>query len=243
MATATWQTILERGQQTLAVWQQHSPSFSLRGLTWAEHGSAVAGLAPAGQRVAEAQDAADDARAARDAAVEPVRELSVRVPRRLDGDLAPDDPFHGDLEDIRSVPADSLVNVQARGQRVLSLWKKLDARNAATAPAIPALTVGGVALATFQAQLESLPAKAQAVQDKDAILRDRRSALRLLAARVDQHNKRWYAAWQGEFPTGTPEGDALGQITTETGGSNPPPVAPLPVGTGLPGAVAERGGA
>lgn len=249
MATPTWQQILERGQQTLAVWQQHSPGFTTRGLTLAAHQTDVAALSPASQLVADAQDVVDDARAARDAVIGSVAETCIRLPRKLDGELMPDDPYHADLEDIRRFDAESLPTTVSRGQRVLSLWKKLNARNAAASPVIPPLLVGGVAVATFQTQLESLPAKQQTVQDKEAILRDRRGELRTLATKVDRNNKRWYAAWQGEFPAGTPEGDALGQITTEGGGSGegtpgdppPPPPPPVPPGAATIGSVTAGG--
>lgn len=218
MAEPMWQQILTRAQQTTAVWGEHAPTFALRGLTRAQHQADAAALAPAAQAVADAQDLLDDARAARDTVIAQVQEMAVRMPRKLDGDLLPNDPFHRDLEDIRSGRYDGLGGTIARGQRVIALWKKLNARNAAATPVIPALTVGGVALATFTTWVESLPALQQAVEDAQSPLRDRRRDLRTLAERVDEGNKRWFAAWQGEFPPGTPEGDALGQITTEGSG-------------------------
>jgi hypothetical protein len=228
MAFPAWQHILSRAQQSLAVWQQHSPAFKVGTLTLAAHQGDVTALSPAGQTAADAQDAVDDARAAREAAQAAVASMNTRMPRKLDGELLPDDPFHGDLEDIRTLPSDSGPNIQARGQKVVALWKKVNARNAAATPVLPALVVGGVTLAAFTAQVEGLPGLQQTVEDKEASLRDARGDLRTLASRVDSNNKRWYAAWQGEFPAGTPEGDALAQIETEGGGSgqggpeNPP---------------------
>jgi len=40
---------------------------------------------------------------------------------------------------------------------------------------------------------------------------------------VDVNNKRWFAAWEGEFPAGSPERAALSQI--DTGTPTPPPEA------------------
>ncbi len=75
------------------------------------------------------------------------------------------------------------------------------------------------------------------MEDTRSALSDVRSALRTLADRVDRNNKRWYAAWQGTFPVGTPENDALSQIETGgsggSGGGTPPPPPP-PVGPGVP---------
>ncbi len=240
MATPTWQHILQRAQQTLAVWQLHSPAFKVGALTLAVHQADTTALSPAGQTAADAQDAVDDARAARDTTQAAVASLNTRMPRKLDGDFLPDDPFHADLEDIRRVDStNGGPAVLTRGQKVVALWKKVNARNAAASPVIPALTVGGVTLATFQAQVESLPGRDQMVEDKEALLRDQRGDLRRLGGKVDTNNKRWYAAWQGEFPAGTPEGDALSQITTESGGGegtpgDPPPPPPPPA---VPGAA------
>jgi hypothetical protein len=103
MATSTWQQILLRAQQTLAVWQQHSPPFKVGTLTLAAHQADGTALAPAGQADADAEDVVDDARAARDAAQATVNSMNTRLPRKLDGELLPDDPFHADLEDVRTI--------------------------------------------------------------------------------------------------------------------------------------------
>ena len=242
MATSTWQQILQRGQQSLAVWLQHSPAFTVRGLTRAQHLTDVTALSPKAQEVEDDQQVVDDARAARDAGQAVVVSMNTRMPRRLDGELPIDDPFHADLEDIRTVSSDTPAHLQERGQKVVALWKKLNARNAAAVPMLPPLVVGGVTLAIFQAQVEGLPALQQTVEDKEAVLRERRGELRKLALKVDANNKRWYAAWQGEFPAGTPEGDALSQVDTESGGSGeggpgepPAPTPPPPEPPALPG--------
>lgn len=176
MSIPAWQHILNRGQQTVAVWQQFSSGFTVGPLTLAAHQSNVDDLPLKAQTMSHAQDAVDDARAARDAAQSSVSSLNTRVPRKLDGDLLPDDPFHADLEDIRTTPSDSGPSILTRGQKVVALWNKLNTRNAAASPVVPALLVGGTALAAFQAQVESLPSLQQSVEDKEAALRDTRSA-------------------------------------------------------------------
>ncbi|MFZ4766921.1 MAG: hypothetical protein ACOYMN_18365, partial [Roseimicrobium sp.] len=223
---AQWQNIFERGQDTLAVWQQHSPTFTLRGLTLAQHQADVTALTPTAQALTEAETDVDGARSARDAALAPLQDLAVRLPRKLDGDLSPDDPFHDDLEAIRRFPLDSIQNTVRRSQSVLALWKKLDARNAAATPPVPALTVGGEGRATFQARLDALPALLQKIADQESRLTTVRGTLRTLSTKVDKNNKRWLAAWKGEFPAGTPAGDAISQIKTESGGSQNPPTTP-----------------
>jgi hypothetical protein len=150
-----------------------------------------------------------------------IKDLSTRLPRKLDGDLPADDPFHGDLDTIRGVEMTSPDTIAERGRMVLSLWNKYNARLAAQSPPVAALTVGGLTAGDLDAALTALPEKTQAVEDQKAALSDRRSELRTLAATVDTDNKRWFAAWQGEYSTGTPENDALSQIDTG-------PVTPAP---------------
>jgi len=80
------------------------------------------------------------AKGARDATAATIRDLATRLPRKMDGDLAPEDPFQDDLRDIRVIDMTGLDSIQARGQRALSLWKKYNLR--LLAGALPALLVG-----------------------------------------------------------------------------------------------------
>lgn len=217
----TWQTIHQRGQQTNAVWNTHAPAYTVGTLTLALHQADVAALPPAAQALTSQQDVVDAARADRDATCNLIKDLSTRVPRVLDGALEPGDPFHGDLEDIRAVEMTGLDTIITRGQRTRSLWEKVNARNAAAVPVQPPVVVGGKTVADLITALTALPVKTQAVEDARSVLSDKRSDLRTLAARVDKNNKRWYAAWEGNFPVGSPERDALSQIDT---GGGPVPV-------------------
>jgi hypothetical protein len=117
MSTPTWQTILERGQQTVGVWTQFAPAFIVDDLTLALHETDVNALAPLGLVAEQKQDAADDVRAARDASMGIIRDFGTRMARKLDGDLSPSDPFHGDLEDIRTVAFESIKGRFRAGKR------------------------------------------------------------------------------------------------------------------------------
>lgn len=221
----TWQTIHQRGQQTNAVWNTHAPAFTVGTLTLALHQADVAALPAAGQALASEQDVVDAARAARDATCDLIKDLATRAPRVLDGALDFGDPLHGDLDDIRLVEITGLDTIISRGQRVRSVWEKVNVRNAALVPPIPALVVGSKTVADLVAALTELPVKTQAVEDTRSVLSDKRSSLRALAGKVDKNNKRWYAAWEGNFPAGSPERDALTQI--DTGTPTPPPTVLL----------------
>ena len=233
MATPTWQTILQRGQQTVGVWTQFAPAFAVDDLTLALHEADVNALAPLGLITEQKQDAVDDARAARDATLRAISDFGVRMARKLDGELSPADPFHRDIEDLRTVAFDSIPGTLARGQKTVSLWEKSNARRAAATPVKPALTVGGRTLALFKADVEGLPGRTLAVEKAESTLRDARCDLRTLASRADSNNKRWYAAWSGEFAAGSPERAALGQIDTGSPGADD--------GGSLPGAPQNVG--
>ena len=81
--TQSWQDIFDCGEGSLAVWQQHSRSVTLRGLTLA--------LPPAAQAVADAEDSVDDVRATRDSTLAPIQDLAARLPRKVEGHLGRDE--------------------------------------------------------------------------------------------------------------------------------------------------------
>ena len=220
----SWQTILARAQESIAVWTQHAPAFTVGELTLAAHQADAAMLEPAGQAVVTQEDAVDSARNARDTTMDFLKDLSIRAPRKMDGDFSAGDPFHADLKHIRAVEMTGLDTILTRGQRVLSLWEKLNTRNAAMVPPRPAFTVGGVAVATFAASLASLPTKTQAVETVGSVLSDVRNDLLVLKERVHNNNIRWYAAWQGEWAEGSPELNALSQVDTNSGPTPMPTV-------------------
>ncbi len=206
-------------KQTVAVWGQWHPDFKVGDDALAAHDASVQALPEAAQAVATQRDAVDDARAIRDGRIALIRELGVSLPRKLDGDLAASDPYHKDLADIRGIEMTGMSTTEKRGQMVYSLWLKLDARRAALVPPKPAMTVGGRTAAQLKTALTDLPAKKQDVEKAVSVLNDARGDLRALMLRVDALNKRWYAAWQGEYLEGTPERAALAQVDTGSPGS------------------------
>jgi hypothetical protein len=216
-----WQLVHQRGQQTVAVWLQFADTFTVGSLTLNNFNSAVEALPTKSQAVETKQDALDDARAARDATAATIRDLAVRLPRKMDGDLAPADAFQNDLHDVRAIEMNGLDTILLRGQRVLSLWKKYNLRLVAAAQ--PVLLVGSVPASALEAALGQLPILTQQVENARSVLSDTRSDLRAQTATVDADSKRWYAAWQGEFAAGSAELAALAQI--DTGSPTPEPEA------------------
>ncbi len=212
--TPTWQTTHQRGQQTIAVWQQFDPAFTFGEATLASHTAAIATLPPAAQAVATQQDIVDMQRDLRDATLAVITGLARRMPRKLDGDLLPSDPLHSDLRELRNIEMEGIGSTLQRGQMVVSLWTLYNARLAALVPPRPPITIGGQTVADLIAATTGLAARTQAVEDERSALREARSALHAAINTVDSVNKRWFDAWVAEYPPGTPENDALSQIDT-----------------------------
>ena len=162
----TWQTIQERGQQSVGVWGQWNPTFTVGDDTLTILDTRVQALPGAAQAVKTQEDAVDDARAARNTRVALITLLAVQMPRKLDGDLTEEDPYHKDLLDIRGTEITGIDTAQTRGQMVFSLWTKLNARLAAETPAKPALLVGGKTVANLDTAMTELPGKEQAVVNR-----------------------------------------------------------------------------
>jgi hypothetical protein len=232
MSTNTWQKVHQRGQQTAAVWGTHAPAFKVGGTTLAQHEADLAALQPLAQLVEDQQEVVDDMRNVRDDTLALIKDLATRLPRKLDGELAPEDPWHDDLVTIRNVEMTGLETIVKRGQQVLAVWEKFNAREAAATPARPPLLVGGKTAANLDAAIGGLAAKTKPVETAISVLNDRRSDLRAAVATAHRTNIRWFAAWSAEFAEGSPEHDALSQIDTGSGGSGgngeppEPPAAP-----------------
>lgn len=246
MSKESWQNIHQRGQQSNAVWNTFNAAFTVGTLTLALHQADVAALPAAGQARTSQEDVVDEKRAERDATLATIKDLGTRFPRVMDGALEPGDPMHSDLDDIRNYEPDGLDSIIRRGERTLSCWNKINTHHAVAVPVLPPITVGAITVATLAAALTGLQGKTQAVEDARSVLSGVRAALRGLAERVDRNNKRWLAAWEGTYPVGTPENDALSQIDTESGssggGTPPPPPPPVPPGVATLSVVLDSGG-
>lgn len=212
----SWQTLAKRGQGSTAIWRTHSAGFTFGEVTLPLHQDDVDALPVAAQAVVTQEDAVDTARAARDGKIAIIKDLAIRFPRKLDGELSARDSFHSDLRHIRAVEMDGISSVTTRGQRAFSLWMKFNARRVA-AGGTPFL-VGGLSVTVLGDALESLPDMTQLVANEVSTLNDLRDDLLKLKDRVDTNNKRWYAAWEGEFLAGSAERNALSQIDTGGGG-------------------------
>lgn len=212
-----------RGQQTNAVWKIFSPAFTVGALTQVQHATDIADIITKVTARDLAQDALDDARTARDVNGSVMKEIGVAAPRAIEGQITKKDDFHKEIADCRDIEPNTDANAMARGRRVVSVWTRYNTARAAMAPPLPAFTVRGKTVAQFNTMITGHPALEQTVEDRRSDLSKARSALKASSDLVDEDNKRWFAAWEGEFAVGSPENNALSQI--DTGPSTPPPSA------------------
>lgn len=216
-----WQVVHQRGQQTNAVWETFGPGFQVGSLTLADHKADVALLPVQADARGVQQDVLDDAMLARDANFDAMRDIVVRVPQLIEATLEDDDLLQNDLDDVYSVIPNSQANVQERARRVISLWNRVNALRAAKTPPLPPLLLGTIAVADLQTRLSNHAALLQTVENEKSELNQLKGLLNKTARRVDRNNKRWYAAWSKNFVSGSPEYNALGQVTTEQGTPEP----------------------
>lgn len=218
-----WEDIYHRGQQSIGVWSTFAPALTVGEVALAGHTTDTAALQTKANERDVQQDVVDVARDARGTNATIMDDLCVRFPRKLEGELPPNDPLHLEIADLRAINPDSPDALAARTRRTVSLWHRYNTQRAAAVPPQPAFLVGGLAVAALEAALANQHTLLQNIENERGKLAQKREALRTLAAKVDRNNKRWFAAWEGEFAEGSAERAALSQI--DTGGQTPEPDA------------------
>ena len=225
-----WEGSYHRGQQSIGVWGAFDLLFVFGEVTLASHTADVGGLQTRANQRDVQQDAVDIVRLDRDNNVNFMQDLCIRFPRKLEGDLAPNHPWHAEISDLRTIKPDSVDATAARTRRTISLWTRINGARAAQVPPVAAFKVGDALVADLQAALDQLGTLLQNVETERSKLTQKREALRELDTRVDENNKRWFAAWEGEFAVDSPQRNALSQIDTG-------PQMPVPQVLGIATAV------
>ena len=218
-----WETTLGRAQETKAVWSHFAPSFTVGKTTLAQHTIDTQALIDGVTAVIDAKDAWDDANSERDNSYAKIIDLTTRGTSLIESNLEEGDILLGEVSDIRGQTGRSQEAIVAKGRMAGSLWARANTKRAAQAPPLAALKIGPVTLAQFNALLTAHPELVQTAQDRKVDWNEAKSELRTADAKVDRQNKKWFEAWGNNFDPGTPENDALSQITTESGGPAPGP--------------------
>ncbi len=221
MTKEYWYEIHNRGLETIAVWQTFSSAFVVGELSLTTHTADVALLNDHIRECNTAQDETDLQRSDRDEIVAGLRDICVRATRLISGTLPPGDSMRKELRGVTSVRGQSQQALFSKCSRLVSVWTLVNTHRANMVESLPPLLVGAVDVTQFQASLTSHGASLQSVENKLAAFSRKKSQLRATATKVDRNNKRWYAAWQGQFATGSPERDALSQVSTGTSATAP----------------------
>ena len=224
----------QRGLQTDAVWGQHAPAFKAGKLTLTAHSAEVANILTQASLWEAAESELDAARDARDGLDKELQTLCVHGPDAIEGDLEEDDEILNDLPGIRGIKMTNPEKTLERARKLVPAWKKVNARHAAATPVEPPLTAAGQTVAELEALMADLAAALQTVEDRLSDMRKARGALGRAALKVHKQNTKWFVAWRGKFPEGTPEREALSQIDTST--------APAPTAVPMDTVTAQAGG-
>lgn len=217
-----YQEVHQRGLQTIGVWGQHSPAFKAGKLTLAAHTADVGDILTKASLWEAANSALETVRDARDTLDTEVKSLCVHGPDAIEGDLEAGEELLDDLDPIRAIRMTNPQKTLERGRKLVPAWTKANLRRTTAVPPEPELKAKGMTLAQFQTKMAELTTALQTVETKLSDERKAAGALKRAFQKVDQQNKKWFVAWQGEFAEGTPERDALDQIDT---GNAPAPTA------------------
>ena len=227
-----WNSIHTRGVASYTVWGR-KPLLELRDLTLAQHTANVDALPVLARALTDAEDALSTAQEICDHHFQRLRALNVQAPGAIETQLQADDPLHGRLDGIYAITSGQTeADDLKRAGRVATLWRDFNALLAAHLPPKSPFTVPSGDDDLTVAEFEQLTLDAQAAfktaEHKKDLLSDAKSALRIMARKVDRDNKRWYQMWTKLYPAGTPEGDAAREnVPIDT--HKPPPPAALPI--------------
>ena len=231
-----WYDIHSRGVDTVAVWTGFAATFTVGELTLAAHSADVNLFNSLILEWTQADSALSQARASRDGSGQALKQICVRALRLISGSLKPTDSLIKEVSGVTSVQGESQGAMNEKCLRLVSLWLAVNAHRAALSPAQPPLTVDTTQVGNFQTLVGNHAALNQNVASKRSTLSQKTSALRAVADRVDENNKRWYKAWQGQFAEGSPQRHALSLIQTGSSQTTPGQAVFLAVES-LPGQV------
>ena len=161
-----WEQNYHRGQQSIGVCITFAPAFVWGEMSLAVHITDVNGLQTKANERDVQQDALDVARLLRDSNLKFMEDLCVRFPRKLEGDLAANDPLHAEIADLRDVVPDTSDKVVQRTRRTISLWKRINAGRAGQVPPVAAFQVGSSVVADLETALNNQNTLMQNVENE-----------------------------------------------------------------------------
>jgi hypothetical protein len=214
--------IHERGLETVAIWQQYKPNFTVGTITLSTHTADTALLDEHMMQKISAANAWTLAREARNSAAEEINAICARVCGTVESTLADNDSLIKLVRAVRAVKNRSYEAVGKRANETIDLWKALNTHRAAMTPAQPALLIDEMTVQAFQSTKGNYLQLLANVKSKDVAHDGKLKQLRSTVKRVDRQNKRWFKAWRAHFGAGTTERGALDRVSTEGGSTSLP---------------------
>lgn len=214
-----WEVTKQRAQETLPVWNQYLPTFTLGGKTPADLTDLIDAYEPLMQARTDAQDTYDAGyRLGQDSLLR-MKSLGTKIPAIIEAQLSENEGIMKDVDDLYRNPARAEGSILKRLRDLLPIWARANAAMAASVPPQAPITrlVGGIiyTVATAKTLLDGYTDVIKQLKDKEELLDRKRSELRAHDRTTDQLIKRWYKAVKASHEPGTEIYEALGGITTE----------------------------
>jgi len=209
-----WARIYERSLQTVAAWQHGGPDFMVGELALAPHTAEVGLMDAQIMEMFQAESDLFTARLARDKSYKTITGLCTRACQVASGSLPAGHALRATVSEVRRQRRESQEAVLGKGRKLVTLWQAVNTYRAGVVPPLAPMLVGETDLGQFQDLLNAHPAFLQGVNDLKNTLVEKKGQLRKTADRLDRNNKRWFEAWKGHFPTGSPERASLKGIYT-----------------------------
>ncbi len=211
-----WQEIQERAQATNAVWQEHFDDLTLGATSSNAFATLTAGLPELAQTRDDRTQALDEARQARDVSYQALTNVSIRVPKIIEGRLDPESGIIDDLDKVYAIRPRSFDKTEARGRKLLPVWRAADTWLAAQVPPQQQITMGPFDSDLFSDELDNFGPLTQAVANAEERDDAGRDALYAAARDVEKLCIRFLKAATGMAEPGTPAADSLDTIPTTT---------------------------
>lgn len=214
-----WQVTQARAHQTHGVWTLDA-GFTVAGTDIMTHDGATSALLAAATLTEDKKNTLDTQNGDLGVEYDFFKSMNTAIAARLDSEVPDDHPLQKDIDQIRLIPSNR-SRIEERTLKTCAAWEKVNDWLAAKVPPLPAVTLRGTTAAAYRTRWLALPGKRNAQEVAEADWRTSLSELRIADRLLDRMNKDWYQAWKSEYPPGTPEGDALAGVDTETGTSLP----------------------
>lgn len=216
-----WQTVEERAQATIAVWQQHFASLTLGATDSAAFVLLTNALTTHAQERDNAVQTLDQARQARDFAAQSLRNAGLRVPKIIEGRLDPESGLIDDLDKVYAIRPRSFDQVLARGRKLLPVWTAANVWLAAQVPPQPPIESGVLDVDDFNDALDAFGPLMQAVANAEERDNASRDALNDASRDVEKLCIRFLSAARGIATPGSPAEAALDTIPTSASSNLP----------------------